>query len=450
VSSFLARFVSFPSPAAHVATTLWVAHSHMVDVFESTPRLALLSPEPGSGKTRVLEVLELLVPRPQHVLNASTAAVFRMIDGSRPTLLYDECDAIFHTRGKGDDSAEDLRALLNAGHRRSATIPRCVGPKHEVQHFPVYAACALAGLGDLPPTLMTRSVVIRMRRRAPDERVESYRRRLVQPQGDELRDRIAEWVDRVADECGEAWPQMPPGITDRPADCWEPLLAVADAAGGHWPSRAREACVSLTAAARATDDVSLGVRLLAEIRDVFGDTDRLASATLVERLVELDESPWGDMYGKPIDSRWLARKLRPYGVGSTKIRFGDTTARGYTAESFGDAWGRYLPSDAGIGGTSGTSGTPQVSDTKSFPDVDHVPDAGTEHAHQAEHDSPPSTSDVSSVPDVPLVGGADGVDDLAFLIDTSEPEAAPLCEICRRPMHCGQQRWHKVCSAVVS
>ena len=62
VHAFLARFVAFPSPAAHVAATLWVAHCHMVEAFESSPRLALLSPEPGSGKTRVLEVCELLVP----------------------------------------------------------------------------------------------------------------------------------------------------------------------------------------------------------------------------------------------------------------------------------------------------------------------------------------------------------------------------------------------------
>jgi hypothetical protein len=130
--------------------------------------LALLSPEPGSGKTRTLEVLEDLVPAPMHVLSASTAAIFRTIEVEQPTLLLDEVDAIFGRRGK-DDNNEDLRALLNAGHRIGATIPRCVGPSHEVRRFPVYAAVALAGLGDLPDTLMTRSVVIRMRRRAPGE-----------------------------------------------------------------------------------------------------------------------------------------------------------------------------------------------------------------------------------------------------------------------------------------
>ena len=121
---------------------------------ENSPRLALLSPEPGSGKTRTLEVLELVVPRPMHVLSASPAAVFRSIESEHPTLLLDEVDAIFGKRGT-DDGAEDLRGLLNAGHRAGATIPRCVGTHHEVKRFPVFAAVALAGLGDLPETLMT-------------------------------------------------------------------------------------------------------------------------------------------------------------------------------------------------------------------------------------------------------------------------------------------------------
>jgi hypothetical protein len=118
VHEFLTRFVAFPSEAAAHAVTLWAAHCHAPDSFESTPRVALLSPEPGSGKTRTLEVLELLTPRPMHALNASTAAIFRSIEKDRPTLLIDECDAIFTKRGK-DDSNEDLRAMLNAGHARA-------------------------------------------------------------------------------------------------------------------------------------------------------------------------------------------------------------------------------------------------------------------------------------------------------------------------------------------
>ncbi len=276
---FLARFVAFPSEPARIAVTLWAAHAHAVESFDSSPRLALLSPEPASGKTRALEILDLLVPKPMHVLNASVAVTFRAVDKNQPTLLLDEVDAIFGKRSK--DEHEELRGLLNAGHRRGAQVPRCVGPNHELKLFNVYAACALAGLGDLPETLMTRSVVVRMRRRAPGEHVDPYRQRLHEHEGHELRDQLAEWIGQVAGDLGNAWPTMPRGVEDRPADVWEPLLAIADAAGGAWPTRARAACAELVKVA-ASGEASLGVRLLGDLRTIFGDVDALHTETILD------------------------------------------------------------------------------------------------------------------------------------------------------------------------
>jgi hypothetical protein len=340
VRSFVARFVAFPTPAALTAVTLWAAHAHAAQAGENTQRLALLSPEPGSGKTRTLEVLESLVPAPMNVLSASPAAVFRSIESERPTLLMDEVDAVF-SRGGSGDGAEDLRALLNAGHRKGATIPRCVGPRHDVVRFPVFAATALAGLGDLPDTLMSRSVIVRMRRRAPGEQVEPWRHRLHAPAGTDLAGRLAEWVDREADVIGQAWPDMPDGITDRPADVWEPLLAVADAAGGHWPDTARAACVELSKVA-ASREASLGVKLLADLRDVFGDFDVLPTETILDRLHKLEESPWADLRGKALDARGLARRLRQYEVCSVKVKTDGRALQGYRREHLWDTWTRYL------------------------------------------------------------------------------------------------------------
>ncbi len=359
VETLLGRFVAFPSDAARIAVTLWAAHAHLVDAGDNSPRLALLSPEPGSGKTRTLEVLELLVPAPMSVLSASPAAVFRSIEAERPTLLMDEVDAIFNRRGGGDDGAEDLRALLNAGHRRGATIPRCVGPKHDVVKFPVYAAVALAGLGDLPDTLMSRSVIVRMRRRAPSEHVTPFRRRLHAAEGEALRDRLAAWTATVAGEVADAWPEMPDGVEDRPADVWEPLLAIADAAGGHWPERARAACVELVQVA-ASREASLGVRLLTDLRAVFGDADAHSTGTILDRLHDLDEAPWADLRGKPLDARGLARRLRQYEVTSTNVKVDGKVLKGYRREHLWDAWTRYLP-DPRESATSATPATRQVS-----------------------------------------------------------------------------------------
>ena len=69
---------------------------------------------------------------------------------------------------------------------------------------------------------------------------------------------------------GNPWPEMPLGVADRDADVWEAPLAIADAAGGDWPARARAAAVALVAESKASSP-SLGIRLLADIRTVFGD-----------------------------------------------------------------------------------------------------------------------------------------------------------------------------------
>jgi len=397
VVTFLRRFIAAP-PDALVAMALWVAHAHALDAFDSTPRLALLSPEPGSGKTRVLEVLELLTPAPMHALNASAPAVFRTIENARPTLLLDEVDALFGKRGK-DDSAEDLRALLNAGHRKGATIPRCVGPQHNVAHFPVYCAVALAGLGDLPDTLMTRSIVIRMRRRAPGERVEPFRYRVIAPQGHVLRDRLATWVATAMEELDGAWPTFPEGITDRPADTWEALLALADAADGHWPTTARAACIELCKVV-ANREASLGVRLLTDLQSAFGEDERVATDTLLERLYAIEEGPWGDLRGRPIDARGLARRLNAYDVKSTQLKVGGQKVRGYRREDLWDAWQRYLPS----GPEEAVPAVPAVPGRSEHlfpvPAGEPVPVPAT----QAVPDTPPLSREVPEVPQVPHLG----------------------------------------------
>jgi hypothetical protein len=396
VEAFLGRFVAFPSEAARVAVTLWVAHTHAVLSFDSSPRLAALSPEPGSGKTRTLEILELLVPRPMFVLNASTAVTFRAVDKEQPTLLLDEVDALFGRRTK--DENEDLRGLLNAGHRKGATVPRCDGPSHTLRRFKVYAACALAGLGQLPETLMSRSIVVRMRRRAPGEHVEPYRQRVHRDEGHQLRLRLAEWSTAVADNLADAWPEMPLGVEDRPADVWEPILAIADAAGGDWPKRAREACIDMLKV-NASGEASLGVRLLGDLRDVYaaaGDPDGMHTETILNRLAAMDEAPWGDLRGKPLDSRRLARLLGDYLVTSTSVRVGDITRKGYRREDLYDSWTRYLrPPDAE--GSQGSQGSHARSDAHS----DVTLDLGVTFAKVTQTakvtDSEPLTSDVTDV-----------------------------------------------------
>lgn len=355
----LRRFVAFPSDAARHAVALWVGHAHAVDAFDSSPRLALLSPEPGSGKTRTLELLELLCPAPMFTSNATPAVLARSIDARHCTVLLDEVDSVFGGKAK---EHEELRAILNAGHRRGATYDRMSGEgaKMEARSFSAYAAVALAGLGNLPDTILQRSIVIRMRRRAPSERVEPFRYRHAAPGLGDLRDSLAGWVAQVADDLEGHDPAMPAGVEDRDADKWEPLLTVADLAGGHWPKVARTACTELLAATNA-DSGSLGVRLLADLRLIFGTGEALHTDDVLSGLHKLDEAPWGSLRGAPLDARGLSRLLRPYDVRPGDVKVGGTNRKGYRREHLHDPWTRYLPALSQTSATCATGATAQVS-----------------------------------------------------------------------------------------
>jgi hypothetical protein len=344
VHDFLGRFVIYPSEEAHTAHTLWVAHTFFMDHWDSTPRIAFLSPEPGSGKSRALEVTEPLVNRPVHAVNTTPAYLFRKVsdpDGL-PVILYDEIDTVFGPKAKDN---EDVRGMLNAGHRKGAMAGRCVvkGANVMTEELPAYCAVALAGLNDLPDTLYTRSVIVRMRRRAPNEKTEPWRNRIHKPEGEEIRTTLEAWSQTVAGQI--EWPEMPEGVEDRNADIWESLLAVADVAGGEWPKRARVAAVALVADSKAGVP-SMNIRLLMDLRDVFGAEDRMASDDILTALAKIDDAPWGDMngLGRELTHRGLAQRLGNYGIKPKQIRFGLQNLKGYDREDLNDAWLRYLGS----------------------------------------------------------------------------------------------------------
>src|SRR5262245_5521560 len=277
VQKFLQRFIAYPSEHASIAHVLWIAHAHLMDAWESTPRIAFLSPEPASGKTRSMEVSELLVPEPVAAVNVTPAYLFRKVGGEDgpPTILFDEIDTVFGPKAKEN---EEIRALLNSGHRRGAVAGRCVvhGTTVLTEEISSYAAVALAGLGWLPDTILSRSVVVRMRRRASDERIEAFRRRVHAPIGEALRRRLAGWATTIREEAEEARPDMPAGVEDRNADMWESLLAIADIAGGDWPKLAREAAKELVKVARE-EEPSLNIRLLTDLRTVFGNEEQFTT-----------------------------------------------------------------------------------------------------------------------------------------------------------------------------
>lgn len=395
VFDFLGRFVVFPSEEAQTATALWAVHTHLMDRWESTPRLAFLSPEPGSGKTRALEILDLLVPRPVQPVNSSAAYVFRRVasDDGPPTILFDEIDTIFGPKAKEN---EDLRGFINAGHRRGAIFGRCVvrGRTIEPEDITAYCAVALAGLGWLPDTILSRSIVVRMRRRHDGEQIEPFRHRRHAPQGRAIGHEIETWAQTFPTSV--EWPTLPDGIEDRNADIWEPLIAIAEVAGGIWPARSRKAAVVLVTAT-AEQEPPLGIQLLRDLQTIFGDASQLSSKEILSRLHCLEEAPWNDLKSRPLDERGLAYRLRQYGVRSKTLRLGEATPKGYTKADLYDAWRRYLslsPSKSATSATNIISLEIQKLNVADGPQ--HVADVA-DSSSQAPHKKPNGFNGVSDV-----------------------------------------------------
>jgi hypothetical protein len=339
------RFVILPGEEALDAVVLWVAATHLQTSWQHAPRLAVVGPAKRCGKSRLLDVLTETVHNPVITVNSTAAAIFRSITEEPPTLLVDEADTIFGSPKQAEKN-EDLRGLLNAGHQRGRPVLRVVGKEHTPHRFATFAMAALAGIGDLPDTIMDRSVVIRMRRRAEGERVSPYRSRRDSPGLHELRARLARWSGPLAERALHLEPPMP--VEDRAADTWEPLVIVADLAGGPWPQRARAACSRMVASeAQAEEDHPGHARILADIRRAFaaaGDPESVSTDALLFALNGDPEAPWAESARGGLTPRALAGMLREYGIRSANVRIPDQTQRkGYTRAKFTDAWRRYCP-----------------------------------------------------------------------------------------------------------
>lgn len=337
--ALLRRFVHFRTEAELVAVVLWTVHTYTWEHFPQSPILAVTSAVMRSGKTRLLDVLELVVWRPWRVILPSDAVVYRYIDERHPTLMLDEADAIF---GRKNGEYEGLRALLNAGNRMGTTVPRLIGQGSTFKMIEFSIACpkVIAGIGRFPATVADRTVPVRMERRSRSESVERFRRADVDEDAAGLRADL-EYV--AANVAFSEFPAVPDELDDRAAESWEPLLAVASLAGPEWLARARRSAVLLHAT-RDQDEEAPSLVLLRDIRDIFTEAGeaRLLTADLLLALHAKEGSPWGDFYGKPINANKLASMLRPYHIQPREFRIGPKVQRGYALDQFDDAFARYL------------------------------------------------------------------------------------------------------------
>jgi len=344
IQTFIRKFVVLNKHQAAIVT-LWIAHTHAIAAAECTPYLQVTSATKRAGKTRLLEVLEPLVARPWLTGRTSAAVLVRKTDKEAPTLLLDESDAAF---GGEKDYAEALRGILNSGYRRSGKASLCIGQGANLTYkdFSTFGAKCIAGIGTLPDTVADRAIPIQLRRRTSDEPCSRWRQRDGHAEAAPLFKTLRAWAagKHVIDALRQARPALPPIDDDRKLDVLEPLLAIADVAGGSWATQARESAVALVGTVNDTDIV---VELLRDVRDIVVTPDPeaavLATKDLIGKLTALEDRPWATWgkQQKPITGRALARLLGPLDIHPGQLEL----LRGYRWDAFNDAIARYLPSE---------------------------------------------------------------------------------------------------------
>ncbi|BDG74084.1 DUF3631 domain-containing protein [Roseomonas fluvialis] len=341
------RHIILPQCAAD-CVALWIAHTWVPQRFQHTPRLGIGSPAKRCGKSTLMDVLRATCCRPLKADNISASGVFRTVEALREegglTLLVDEADTFL-----GDN--EELRGILNSGFEVSGEVIRVVeiDGEHRPVRFATFCPVALAGIGKLPDTLADRCVPITLQRKAAAETVVKMRA----PGARDALHTAAQCLARWAQDHGASLPlapDIPEAMGDREGDISVPLLAIADAAGGEWPARARAALLEVFGIRNAAEGtMEAGALLLSDLRRLFvgNSATRLTSAGICEHLGQMEERPWPEWkHGKPMTPTQLARGLAPFGVRPANLRGPDNkVAKGYFREAFEEAWNRYLPAD---------------------------------------------------------------------------------------------------------
>jgi hypothetical protein len=336
----LRKVIVLKLDAHYWALTLWIAFCYSIQEFDFAPRLCFWSPEKRCGKSLALEVVSHLLPNPLMTSSISSPALFRILDKDKTrVILIDESDTVFGRNGD-KEKAEGLRQLLNASFKRGQSVLRCEPPNFEPREFLIFAPIALAGIGTsaIPETVADRALMIEMRRMLSNERILEFESDEVEKYFSPVKEKLELFARENESRYRDLRPELPrESLNPRARDLWKPLYKIAECAGEEWVQKARLASVALSAGESDPEEASLSLRLLSDTREVFQE-DQLATRELIDRLRELEESPW--VYLERFNPSVLAHLLKNYGIKPKPFSGGKV--RGYYRKSFEDPWSRYL------------------------------------------------------------------------------------------------------------
>ncbi|ENW78104.1 hypothetical protein F909_03787 [Acinetobacter sp. ANC 3929] len=332
--STIDRFI-YCEPYQNTTIALWVIKSWCMPAFKVAPILAITAFTKGAGKSQLLNLIGCLCHDPVSTSNITPAALFRYIEQYKPTVLIDEADTFL-------SRSEDLRGIVNAGFESTGCVIRCVGQDSEPTQFNVFCPKVIAGIGNLPSTIESRSIVINMYRKPVHIEKEKLRK-ANESDFDRIKQLVSEWANNHIEQLMKYEPQMPDKLSDRQKDCWEPLLSISELLGDHIAEEARNAAIEICKI--NSDEPHVNELMLFDIRRVFAELklDRLPTMDLINALCEDEEAAWRYLNkGGKITPRQLAQILKQFNISSKQIRFGEQTKKGYDIADFQECFSKYL------------------------------------------------------------------------------------------------------------
>ncbi len=371
---FLAQYLSCED-YQYIVLTLWIMHTWCYRAAAFTPYLNIQAPGSRHGKTRCLQLLELLCPPGAWLASAPTPTVFRrgMLD-LKPAdstdgvpeqdlpsvVLLDDREA---TLGASDSGA--VVSLLKTGTMSTARYTASLDSTR-LMEFNVFCPKALAGNSPLPRVLQERSIPFLLQRPARGEHPvknfdPGHARAQAQP--------FVEWLQLWSQQnleylslCTYSTPELlPDGLSADRLDYITPLMRICEAIGDPWLFTGKKAVADIFSKSRHKDtaaDLSTDIRLLlSDLNQAFTalrppgaghprtkltlDTPAyIPSRDLIAYLQAMEDRPWCRWGRSPAHT--LARMLRPFGLTSSDHRVSPTSVvKAYSHEEFLEVWERY-------------------------------------------------------------------------------------------------------------
>jgi len=320
VAAFLKRFVFLQRECMYRLVALWIIATHLHQSFQYMGYLFIHSPEKQCGKTRLLEILHLLVHRSTGIDSSPTAAVVSRTAWGN-TQLLDE--------GDGWPDLSGLRNILNAGFQRNGQTSRCQQDSFGAQvpkKLLLYCPRAIAGIGKdiLSGTTRDRTFFVEMSRQKPGERRERLRERIVEPQAAKVKREIEEWCkshrEQVVthyDSLTQASLSYLEAFWDRTVDISEPLgvileVAYADRTDELAQAR-RELCEAVAIAREETNQHADDHRLLSAIDGIMEGEELIEQPSVLVHLLN-------GSAGGVVNEFSIGETLRRYGFPQKSVR----------------------------------------------------------------------------------------------------------------------------------